>query len=208
MAPKFRKIALMGSVAVGKSSLAIQFVQEQFVDSYDPTIENTFTKMVKYKGQEYEIFLVDTAGQDEYSIFPAEYSVDVNGYVLVYSIDSPKSLEVCQIIHEKLIEFIGNPNVPIVLVGNKNDLQMERGVAYGEGKKLAEDMKAVFLETSAKEKQCVIDIFHKVIAEIEKADGNLPEAEKKCTISWCQQPAHAYLGKRKKNGPPKQTLIE
>jgi len=63
MPAKQRKIAVMGSRSVGKSSLAIQFVQGQFVDSYDPTIENTFTKNLKYKGQEYEVLVVDTAGR-------------------------------------------------------------------------------------------------------------------------------------------------
>nr|ACO15063.1 GTP-binding protein Rheb precursor [Caligus clemensi] len=181
--PKSRKIALMGAVSVGKSSLAIQFVQGQFVDGYEPTIENTFTKTVKINRQEYEICLVDTAGQNEYSIFPLEYSTGIDGYVLVYSIDSPKSLEVCQIIQEKLLEITGNPKVPIVLVGNKNDLHMERNITVEEGKRRADEMKAVFLETSAKENQCVIDIFHKVISEIEKQDGNLPEEDKKCCIS-------------------------
>ena len=52
--------------------------------------------------------LVDTAGQDEYTMFPTEYSVEVDGYVLVYSIDSPKSFEVCQIIHEKLVGLMGS----------------------------------------------------------------------------------------------------
>ena len=68
--------------------------QGQFVDSYDPTIENTFNKTVKFRGQEFEVLVVDTAGQDEYSIFPTQYSVDIDGYVLVYSIDSAKSFEV------------------------------------------------------------------------------------------------------------------
>ena len=113
MPPKQRKIAVMGFRSVGKSSLAIQFVQVnhslrsrpmkvyirprdqgQFVDSYDPTIENTFNKTVKFRGQEFEVLVVDTAGQDEYSIFPTQYSVDIDGYVLVYSIDSEKSFEV------------------------------------------------------------------------------------------------------------------
>ena len=53
------------------------------------------------------MLLVDTAGQDEYTMFPAEYSVDVHGYVLVYSIDSLKSFEVCQSIHDKLIGLMG-----------------------------------------------------------------------------------------------------
>ena len=67
------------------------------MDSYDPTIENTFTKMLKYRGQEYEVLVVDTAGQDEYSIFPTQYSVDIDGYILVYSIDSEKSFELVQV---------------------------------------------------------------------------------------------------------------
>ena len=66
-----------------------------------------FSKKVTIKGQEYELLLVDTAGQDEYTHFPTEYSVEVDGYVLVYSIDSPKSFEVCQIIHEKLVGLMG-----------------------------------------------------------------------------------------------------
>jgi GTPase SAR1 family protein len=70
--------------------------QGQFVDSYDPTIENTFNKNIKLKGQEYEVLVVDTAGQDEYSIFPTQYSVDIDGFILVYSIDSEKSFEVVQ----------------------------------------------------------------------------------------------------------------
>jgi hypothetical protein len=44
-------------------------------------------------------------------------------------------------------------SVPIVLVGNKNDLFNEREVSMEDGKKLAQRMKAVFLETSAKNNQ-------------------------------------------------------
>lgn len=60
---KSRKIAILGYRSVGKSSLTIQYVEGQFVDSYDPTIENTFTKLITVNGQEYHLQLVDTAGQ-------------------------------------------------------------------------------------------------------------------------------------------------
>ncbi|XP_036212079.1 GTP-binding protein Rheb isoform X4 [Myotis myotis] len=110
----------------GKSSLTIQFVEGQFVDSYDPTIENTFTKLITVNGQEYHLQLVDTAGQDEYSIFPQTYSIDINGYILVYSVTSIKSFEVIKVIHGKLLDMVGKVQIPIMLVGNKKDLHMER----------------------------------------------------------------------------------
>ena len=48
---------------IGKSSLAVQFVDGHFVESYYPTIENTFSKIIKYKGQEFSTEIIDTAGQ-------------------------------------------------------------------------------------------------------------------------------------------------
>jgi Ras homolog enriched in brain len=80
---KKRKIAVLGSRSVGesafsahiightylyfastgKSSLVVQFTENQFIDSYYPTIENTFTKSVSYKGVDYDCDIIDTAGQ-------------------------------------------------------------------------------------------------------------------------------------------------
>ena len=154
------------------------FFQGQFVDSYDPTIENTFNKTLKVRNQEFELFVVDTAGQDEYSIFPTQYAVDIHGYVLVYSIDSLKSFEIIKILYDKIVDMVGNPKVPVVLVGNKKDLevkfwkviplihclsgdyfQSDREVSREDGEKLAKQLNAVFIETSAKDNFCVTDMF-------------------------------------------------
>jgi hypothetical protein len=53
----------MKLILAGKSSLTVQFVDGHFVESYYPTIENTFSKVIKYKGEEYATEIVDTAGQ-------------------------------------------------------------------------------------------------------------------------------------------------
>lgn len=66
-----------------------------------------FTKSTRVNSQEYAVKLVDTAGQDEYSIFPLQYSMDFHGYVLVYSITSQKSFEVVKIIYDKLLDVMG-----------------------------------------------------------------------------------------------------
>lgn len=68
---------------------------------------SAFTKSTRVNSQDYELKLVDTAGQDEYSIFPTQYSMDIHGYVLVYSITSAKSFEIVQIIYDKLLDITG-----------------------------------------------------------------------------------------------------
>ena len=64
MAPPLRKrtFVVMGTRAVGKSSISLQFTENHFVDTYTPTIENTFVKTIKFGGTEYELRIVDTAG--------------------------------------------------------------------------------------------------------------------------------------------------
>jgi GTPase SAR1 family protein len=47
----------------GKSSLTVQYVDGHFVDSYYPTIENTFSKIIKHKNQDFAVEIIDTAGQ-------------------------------------------------------------------------------------------------------------------------------------------------
>jgi len=182
MPPKQRKIAIMGYRSVGKSSLTIQFVENQFVDSYDPTIENTFTKNWRVKGQDFELKLVDTAGQDEYAIFPAQHAIDMHGYILVYSITSAQSFEMITVLLEKIMDMTGKGTLPIVIVGNKTDLHRERVVTTEEGKRLAETWKAAFYEVSAKSHDSVCEIFNRVIIEMEKANNGGNE-KSGCVIS-------------------------
>lgn len=85
-------------------------------------VHAALTKKAKIKGQEYYLKLVDTAGQDEYSIFPAQYTMDVDGFCLVYrsvlcvyrvpthallSINNQKSFEVVKILYDKLLDLTG-----------------------------------------------------------------------------------------------------
>eukprot|EP00842_Homolaphlyctis_polyrhiza_P006309 jgi/Hompol1/667/HPOL_000878-RA len=127
-----RKVAVLGSRAVGKSSLTVQFVENHFAETYYPTIENTFTKIVKYKGEEYAAEIIDTAGQDEFSIFNSKHAIGIHGYVLVYSIASRQSFETCKIVRDKILNLTGIDWVPIVLVANKLDLLAQRQVSTEE----------------------------------------------------------------------------
>uniref|UniRef100_A0A914UYE7 Uncharacterized protein n=1 Tax=Plectus sambesii TaxID=2011161 RepID=A0A914UYE7_9BILA len=179
-----RKIALMGYPCVGKSSLTLRFVQGHFPDAYDTTIEDLHTKLFKFQGKPYDLQVIDTAGQQEYSLFPRSCALDVHGYILVYAIDDRKTFEIIQTIHDKIMENVGETSVPLVLVGNKLDLQhSSRSVSTEEGKKLANAWKAAFIETSAKDNTAVQTIFEHMLYEIESAAGNIqPTKKKECRV--------------------------
>uniref|UniRef100_A0A8B9SAS1 GTPase RhebL1 n=1 Tax=Apteryx owenii TaxID=8824 RepID=A0A8B9SAS1_APTOW len=168
--------AQLGPLALsspGKTSLAHQFVEGKFMDCYDPTVESTYSKMVMVGKDEFHLQLVDTAGQDEYTILPHSFIIGIHGYVLVYSVTSLRSFQVVKTLHNKLYESRGKTRMPVVLVGNKADLSLEsREVKTDEGKKLAESWGAIFLESSAKESQVTQGIFTKIIEEIDRVDNS------------------------------------
>ena len=84
----------------------MQYIDGRFVDNYYPTIENTFRKPIRIKGQDFVIEVVDTAGQDEYSILNSKHFIGIHGYMLVYSVASLSSFEMVQIIREKILNHL------------------------------------------------------------------------------------------------------
>jgi len=181
---KQRKIAIVGSRSVGKSSLTVQFVDGHFVESYYPTIENTFSKVVKYKGQEYATEIIDTAGQDEYSILNSKHFIGIHGYMLVYSVASIQSFEMVKVIRDKILNHLGSEWVPIAIVGNKSDLRPDqRQVTAEQGKALAERFNCSFTEASARHNENVTKAFELMIGQIEKSqDPNEPTGDNKCLV--------------------------
>ncbi|KAL6067216.1 GTP-binding protein [Balamuthia mandrillaris] len=174
---------IINKMKTGKSAITIQFTENHFVDSYNPTIENTFTKVIKYKGTDYETEIIDTAGQDEHSIFPFRGSVGIHGYLLVYSVASRSSLEIVKVLNEKILDACGKNDVPRVLVGNKSDLQLERAISTEEGRRVAEEeLKCAFMECSAKHNENISDTFLALIAEIEKSTAPEVKKEDNCVL--------------------------
>ncbi|KAJ7507753.1 P-loop containing nucleoside triphosphate hydrolase protein [Mycena galericulata] len=172
MSANKRRIAVLGSRSVGKSSLIIQYCQNEFVESYYPTIESTFAKTVPFKNAEYECEIIDTAGQDEFSILNSKHAIGIHGYVLVYSVSSRNSFDMIQIVYDKIIDFCGVTNIPCVIVGSKNDLDSSRQVKHEEGQKLARANETAFIETSAKTNTNVARVFELCLSEIEKRTPN------------------------------------
>eukprot|EP01080_Neovahlkampfia_damariscottae_P010515 gene10515-3037_t len=167
MSEKQRKLVLVGARGVGKSSLATVFSDSRFDEQYVPTIENCYQRKIKVKGLEFQTQIVDTAGQDQFSIFQTQYAVGIEGYVLVYSITNRSSFDLIPTLNDKILNITGNDTVPRIIVANKNDLDDQRKVSQEDGMKLAKELKCIFVETSAKSNTNVESIFSKLIEEIE-----------------------------------------
>lgn len=183
-APKQRKIAIVGSRSVGKSSLTVRFVEHHFVESYYPTIENTFSRIIKYNGQDFATEIVDTAGQDEYSILNSKHFIGIHGYIIAYSVASRQSFDMVRVIRDKILNHLGADYVPLVIVGNKSDLKPEqRQVSLDEGRQLGEEFHCAFTEASARLGYNVDKTFDLMVGEIEKSQNpSQPAGANKCIV--------------------------
>jgi small GTP-binding protein len=173
------KIVVLGSGGVGKSALTVQFVQGIFVEKYDPTIEDSYRKQVEVDGQQCMLEILDTAGTEQFTAMRDLYMKNGQGFVLVYSITAQSTFNDLQDLREQILRVKDTDNVPMVLVGNKCDLEDERVVGKEQGSNLAHQFGCTFLETSAKAKINVNNIFYDLVQQINKISPERKAKEKK-----------------------------
>ena len=119
-----RKVAVLGFRGVGKSSIVTQFVTPgTFSERYDPTIESTQHKTIRFRRVHFATDIVDTAGVDEFFRLSRNAGLGGHGDVLVFSITSKQSFALMDQLNNSLLNSLGDlPDVPRVLVGTKLDL--------------------------------------------------------------------------------------
>ncbi|KAJ6252455.1 ras-like protein rasd [Anaeramoeba flamelloides] len=162
------KIVVVGGGGVGKSALTIQLVQNHFVDVYDPTIEDSYRRQVVIDEETCLLDILDTAGQEEYSAMRDSYMREGEGFLVVYAINSRNSFDEVSSFREQITQAKDSDEVPMMIVGNKNDLENERQVSQGEGTDLAKSFNSPFIETSAKTRTNVEEAFFGLVREIRK----------------------------------------
>ncbi|CAF96484.1 unnamed protein product, partial [Tetraodon nigroviridis] len=153
------KLVVLGSGGVGKSALTVQFVQGIFVEKYDPTIEDSYRKQVEVDGQQCMLEILDTAGTEQFTAMRDLYMKNGQGFALVYSITAQSTFNDLQDLREQILRVKDTEDVPMILVGNKCDLEDERVVGKEQGQNLARQWNhCAFLESSAKSKINVLDV--------------------------------------------------
>ena len=169
------KVVMLGSGAVGKSAITVQMVSGHFLSSYDPTIEDSYRTTININNKDIILNIIDTAGQEEFYALRDQYMRSGDGYIIVFSITSVTSFLEVNAIKEQLnmvLDVDNNTLIPIILVGNKCDLEEYRQVQSSDAQRLAEEWKVKYFETSAKNKTNINRIFEELVYLIETNNQN------------------------------------
>ena len=145
------KLIIIGDSGVGKSCLALKAIKDFFDDYYSPTVGFEFmTYISKVEDKTIKLQIWDTCGQEAYRSLITSFYRNSSLAIIVYSIDSEESFQNIETwIND--VKTQSNPDIKIVLIGNKNDLEGERKVSKEEGERFYTDHNlSLFMETSAK----------------------------------------------------------
>lgn len=193
------KVIMVGSGGVGKSALTLQFMYDEFVEDYEPTKADSYRKKVVLDGEEVQIDILDTAGQEDYAAIRDNYFRSGEGFLCVFSITEQESFQSTvefreQILRVKNVSDKGEDSIPFLLVGNKADLEEKRQVTVEEAQQRSQQWKVPYVETSAKTRANVDKVFYDLMREIRsrkmeavkqnngKNVNKRNKSKKKCTI--------------------------
>ncbi|KAH6973686.1 P-loop containing nucleoside triphosphate hydrolase protein [Ilyonectria sp. MPI-CAGE-AT-0026] len=171
-------VVVLGAGGVGKSCLTAQFVHNEWIESYDPTIEDSYRTQLQVDGRQVVLEILDTAGTEQFGrSFVAQqlvshprtddgpvamrdlYMKTGQGFLLVFSITSSSSLSELAGLREEIIRIKDDENIPIVIVGNKADLEENRAVPRAKGFSISQRWGAPYYEASARTRTNVDEVF-------------------------------------------------
>jgi Ras-related protein Rab-11A len=169
------KVLILGEKGVGKSSICNRFVYNEFNLEIKPTLQSEcYTKSIKLLEHNISLYIVDI---DEYVMSNDRSNLyqDVKGALIVYDITKNKSFEK---LDNWVLDIRQNTslNIPLLICGNKTDLNFLRNVDYEEGIEKANSLGCEFIEISCVDITSVKEAFKLLIAKIFFAE--LPESKR------------------------------
>ena len=161
------KIILLGSIAVGKTSILNRYISNEFEEEHKCTIKIEFkTKLININNMvQAKLIIWDTCGDEKFKAITRQYYKDADGILLVYDITKRETFD--NIINwTNEIKNNAPEEAVLFLVGNKTDNKKERNVTTQEGKKMADDLGFFFTEVSAKNGDNIHLLFEKISEEM------------------------------------------
>ncbi|XP_019921539.2 ras-related protein Ral-A-like isoform X1 [Crassostrea angulata] len=167
------KVIMVGSGGVGKSALTLQFMYDEFVEDYEPTKADSYRKKVVLDGEEVQIDILDTAGQEEYAAIRDNYFRSGEGFLCLFSITEQESFQATVDFREQILRVKNDDTIPFLLVGNKADLEDKRYVSVEEAQERAKQWSVPYVETSAKTRANVDKCFYDLLRMIKQSKSGV-----------------------------------
>lgn len=162
-----KKICLLGSFAVGKTSLVSRLVHGRFLASYVTTVGVKIDKWLLNLGtREVALVIWDLAGEDEFVRSRDTYFRGASGYLLVVDGTRRSTLDVAHALRDRIRRTAGP--LPYVVILNKSDLEDQWEITQEDIDSLAREARAV-VRASAKSGDNVEEAFRLLAAEVLKA---------------------------------------
>ncbi|KAJ1532026.1 hypothetical protein ONE63_000660 [Megalurothrips usitatus] len=171
-------VVVMGAARVGKSSIVSQFLYDKFLEKYRQTVEELHHAEYSLPdGASLTLDILDTSGAYQFPAMRALSIKKANAFILVFAIDDQSSWEEVANLRQLILES-REPRVPIVVVGNKTDLDAAGGRPIK--REITEttarlDWECGYVECSAKDNACIIEVF-KELLNVSKVRYNLSPA--------------------------------
>lgn len=174
------KLILLGESGVGKTSIIERYLYDKFNEKFCPsTTMNYAEKDIEIGKKTIRLNIWDTIGQEKYRSISKLFLNDTKIVILVYSIDDSKSFTELEYWNKLAKEQI-DQDVFLGIVGNKSDLYLEQQVSEIDGKKYAEDNKAIFAQLSAKDNRLgIIEYMNKLVKEYFKVQSQKKNSDNK-----------------------------
>ena len=144
-------ITIIGKGVVGKTSITNRLINIEYPEQHDPTIEDKYNLVVNINSKQINLEILDTAGEQDYQNLLYSWITNGDAFILVFAINDKESFDYLLKKREKIIEIKGKKNIPIILIGNKSDLNNEREVTSEEAEKISKLWNVDYVECSAKD---------------------------------------------------------
>ncbi|XP_026468428.1 ras-related and estrogen-regulated growth inhibitor [Ctenocephalides felis] len=161
------KVMVLGQGGVGKSAMVVRFITRRYIGEYDPSLEKVYAFHTVMDNEMVYFDILDTAGQPhENECLTLEANIRwAEAFILMYSVTDKCSFDECNRLkflinynkrRRRLVSSNSNKeglyDIPVVLVGNKNDQWGDRMVTLEDGQRRSKEIGCVcFHEISVRE---------------------------------------------------------
>jgi len=166
------KIMVLGNTAVGKTSFILTYTENTFQEVHLSTMGIDYKeKHIIIEGKKYRLSVYDTTGQERYKSLAFSLIKNTDGIILIYDVTNESSFKAVPDWIQSAREKKGE-NYPMIILGNKIDLEDERKVKTEDGEELAQKYGLDFYEISNKEnvniENAILTLVKKILVYIEQ----------------------------------------